>query len=71
MLNQKTFGGFLIALGVAIATAFFALLVLDPTWAIIIATSALVIVVSGILFWLGVRVLKSTASQESDRSEKL
>ncbi len=71
MLNQKTFGGFLIALGVAIATAFFVLLVLYPTWAIIITTSALVVVVSGVLFWLGVRVLKSTAPKESDRPEKL
>lgn len=72
MLNHKAFGAILIAVGIAILIAYFVVLAIDTTLAIIIAISTVVCVVSIMLFWLGFKVVTSSQiSKEADTSDKV
>lgn len=72
MLNHKAFGAALIALGIGIVVAYFVVLAINTTLAIMIAVSAVVCVVSIMLFWLGFKVVTSSQiSKEAETSEKV
>lgn len=72
MLNHKGFGAALMALGVGIVVAYFVVLMINTTFAIMIAVSAVVCVVSIMLFWLGFKVMTSSQiSKEAETSEKV
>lgn len=72
MLNHKGFGAALMALGVGIVVAYFVVLMINTTFAIMIAVSAVVCVVSIMLFWLGFKVVTSSQiSKEAETSEKV
>jgi threonine/homoserine/homoserine lactone efflux protein len=72
MLNHKAFGVGLIAIGIAIIAAYFIVLAINTTLAILIAISAAVCVVGMMLFWLGFKVVRSSqAPKEAETSDKV
>lgn len=72
MLNHRKFGGLLMGAGIALVGAYFAILLISTTWAMIIAVSVLVSVVGMMFFWLGFKVVRSSQmSKEVDESEKV
>lgn len=72
MLNHKVFGAALMAVGIAILITYFVVLAINSTLAIIIAISAVVCVVSVMLFWLGFKVITSSQiPKEMDTSDKV
>ncbi len=72
MLNHRAFGVVLIAIGIAIVVAYFSVLVINTTLAMLIAISAVVCVVGIMLFWLGFKVVTSSQiSKEAETSEKV
>lgn len=72
MINQKTFGGLLVGIGISIVVVYFVLLFLNETWAVIVAMTILVIIVGIMFFWLGYKVLvNKSIEKESDESEKV
>jgi threonine/homoserine/homoserine lactone efflux protein len=72
MLNHKAFGVILMTLGIAILIAYFVVLAINTTLAVIIAISAVVCVASIMLFWLGFKVVTSSQiSKEAETSDKV
>ena len=66
MINQKTFGGLLVGIGISLIVVYFVLLFLNETWAIIVAMTILVIIIGIMFFWLGYKVLVNKSIEKEN-----
>jgi len=72
MLNHKTFGGFLIAVGIGIFVSYFVVLLINHIWALIIAVTIFTCIVGIMFFWLGFKVITTgQIPKEGVESEKV
>jgi membrane protein implicated in regulation of membrane protease activity len=73
MLSHKAFGGFLMGLGIVIVATYVIIMLINSSWAIILAVTVLVSLVGMMFFWLGFKVITSSQmpKEGAEESEKV